>query len=181
MLERLTNQAPLLRRLAATVCTLVLAGGLATGCGFYDATDRPYTPANGTNDNPPDAEVAVLGAVIVSTEPGSGTFIATISNKSLVDDVALIAVAGGSTDVPITADEFEPKLATIGSFNNLADDSGIKVNGDFRAGDFVRLNLSFDNGDQLNVDMPVVPNSGYWANLDGPAPPPDPEESEETE
>ena len=180
MLERLTHLPPLLRRVAATICALALAGGLVTSCGFYDATDRPYTPANGVNDNPPDAEVAVLGAVVVSTNPGSGTFIATISNKSLVEDVALIAIAGADSDMPITADEFEPIVATKGSFINLAEAGGVKVNGAFAAGNFVRLNLTFDNGDKLTMDMPVVPNAGYYADLDGPAPPPA-EQIEETQ
>ncbi len=180
MLERLTHPASLVRRVATTICTVTLAVGLVSGCGFYTATDRPYTPATGVNDNPPDSQVAVLGAVVVSTEPGSGTFIATISNKSLVDDVALIAVAGADADMPITSDEFEPKVATNGSYINLAEDGGVKVNGDFEAGNFVRLNLTFDSGDRLTMDMPVVPNAGYYAGLDGPAPP-EAEQIEETE
>ena len=180
MLERLTHQPALLRRAVATVCAAMLAGGLLTGCGFYDATDRPYTPANGANDNPDDTEVAVLGNVVVSTEPGSGTFIATITNKDLVDEVALTSIAGADPDQPITADEFEPVQVMPGGHVNLADAPPIKLTGDFGAGDFVRLNLGFDNGDNLSIDMPVVPNSGYWADLDGPAPPPT-EESEGTE
>ena len=55
-----------------------------------------------------------------------------------------------------------------------------QVEGGFEAGDFVRLSLNFDTGDKLTLNMPVVPNSGYWEGLDGPAPPPA-EESEETE
>ena len=66
-------------RLLAAAGALLLAAPVLSSCGFNYATDRPYTPAAGTNDQ--DGDVDVLGAVVVSAEDGSGTLIATFSNN----------------------------------------------------------------------------------------------------
>jgi hypothetical protein len=181
MLERMHQQTPLLRRLTTGLIAATFAGALLTGCGFYDATERNYTPANGANNNPADTDVAVLGAAIVSTEPGAGTFIGVISNKSLDEAVALTGVAGIEESTSVTAGEFAPQSAEPGSFIDLSDQGEVKVTGDFAAGQFVRLALTFDNGDRVPINVPVVANAGDFADLDGPAPAPENEDTEETE
>ena len=57
---------------------LLLAVPVTASCGMSGldaATNRDYTPAAGANDR--DASVDVLGAVVVSAQKGSGTFLAT--------------------------------------------------------------------------------------------------------
>ncbi len=158
------------RQHAAAFAVAVLCAGLLGGCGFTDATERVYTPANGANENPAETEVAVLGAVIVSTTPGSGSFVATISNKSTEEPVSLNAVAGTDEDASVAAGQFVALPVAPTAFINLADTGGIPVTGDLAAGDFVRLNLGFDNGDRITINVPVVANAGDFAGLDGPAP-----------
>jgi len=63
---------------------LVLALPTLAACGDF-ATDKVYTPAPGANDRAGDVDV--LNAVIVATQDGHGTFLATFSNN-LDSDVA---------------------------------------------------------------------------------------------
>jgi hypothetical protein len=62
------------RSLRLVVGALVLALPLLASCGFDKATDQVYTPGAGTDDR--SGDVDVLSAVIVSAQPGPGTFIA---------------------------------------------------------------------------------------------------------
>lgn len=171
MLERLTHAPLLRRRLVTAAGAALVACGALSGCGFTDATERVYTPANGANVNTAEADIAVLGAVIVSAKGGSGRFVATISNKSLTSEVVLVAVVGADEDAKVTAGQFTPPRVGEGGYVNLADTGGIALTGPFAAGDFVRLSLSFDNDDRLIVHVPVVANAGDFAGLDGPVPP----------
>ena len=153
------------RSFALTAAALSLTAPALTSCGFDYATDRYYTPANGANNR--DGAVDVLGAVVVSTEPGSGTFIASLSNNSTTEPATFSELTGtGGGDV--TTAEFEPIEIAPGSLVNLADPPAeIKVTGDFAAGDFVEVSLGFDNGESTEVEVPVVDNDGYFEGLDG--------------
>ncbi|MGL5825035.1 MAG: hypothetical protein ACRCYU_09500 [Nocardioides sp.] len=184
MLERSPNTSPQTsprrtrrrRRLASSFAAV--AGVLLAGCGFSDATEVAYTPANGANSNPSNSQVAVLGAAIVSTKPSSGTLVATVVNKSPDNGVALTAVAGADEDGSVSARGFKPQRAKPDNHIDLSDKGAVKLAGPFAAGDFVNLQREFDNGDRLTMQVPVVPNSGHFADLDGPAPPPETPESD---
>jgi hypothetical protein len=164
------------RSLALTTAAVALATTGLSSCGFDYATDRYYTPSTGTNDR--SGTVDVLAAVVVSTEPGSGTFIASLSNGDQDTDASLTEL--GLTDgTPI---EFEPVLVPKASLVNLAEPAAdLELTGEFEAGDFVELTLGFDNGERVVLDVPVVSNHGYYADLDGPAPAEDSTDAEETE
>lgn len=164
------------RSFAYTIAAVALATTGLSSCGFDYATDRYYTPAAGTNDS--SGEVNVLAAVIVSTTPGSGTFIASLANDSQTEDVTLTEV--GLTEG--TPAEFAPVVVGQASLVNLAEPAtNIKLAGDFEAGDFVEVSLAFDNGSNVVLDVPVVENGGDYAGLDGPAPAEEPTETEESD
>ena len=166
------------RTLALLLGTVALSASTLVACGFDAATDRPYTPAAGVNDQ--TADVDVLSAVIVSTEPGAGTFVASVSNNEQDAEASLdsISPAGGAS---LQAAEFEPVQVPPGGFVNLADEGGIEVTGDFEAGDFVDVTIGLGNGERLAMSIPVVSNAGDFAGLDGPAPEPSAEPSAPTE
>jgi hypothetical protein len=164
------------RSLRLAVGALVLALPLLSSCGFDKATDRVYTPGEGTNNR--DGDVKVLAAVVVAAQPGSGTFIASFSNNSSKESNSLteLAGAGDSQDLTIGAIDDPVELEPRG-FVNLADEGGINVSGDFGAGDFVELTLTFDSGDSVTMDVPVVYACDEYAGLDTSADTPSPSAS----
>ena len=154
-----------LRRTLSLIIGAVLLLAL-TGCVKQFSTDRPYTPAAGTNSQ--DASVDVLNAVIVATEDGSGTFIATFANNEQTEAVTFETLEG-IDQAQLTADEFSPLEIPAGGALNLATDGGVEVTGEFALGDFVPVSLQFGNGEQVEMDVPVVPNCDDFADLDGPS------------
>jgi hypothetical protein len=150
----------------------LLTGAIAlltlTSCGFNYATDRVYTPANGVNDR--DGTVDVLGAVIVSSEDGSGTFIASLANNDH-DNTQTFTGLEGSEAGSLQVAKFDPIEIPAGGLVNLATEGGPQLKGDFKAGDFVGVRVMFENGEEAEMDIPVVTNCGNFAGLDGPSDP----------
>lgn len=143
------------RSLALTAGALVLL----TSCGFDLATDRPYNPGEGTNDQ--SGDVKVLSALIVAAQPNDGTVVVTLVN-STDEEHSLTAVAG--TDLEVT--DFDAIAVPPQAYVNLADEGGVPVAGDFDAGDFLSLTFTFDNGETTTFDVPVVTACGPYEGLD---------------
>jgi len=140
-----------LRRTLAVAASATALAATLSSCGFDYATDRVYTPAAGPIDR--DATVDVLSAVIVSKAAGSGTFIAGLSNNS------------GSE--AITFEAIRPVGDTTISFENLsAEGNGILVTGEFEAGNFVGVQLAFDNGETVEMQVPVVTDCDEFDGFD---------------
>ena len=154
------------RSLRLVAGALVLALPLLSSCGFGKATDTVYTPAAGTNDR--DQDIKILSAVVVSAQPGSGTFIATMSNNE--DDgqepTTFEGLTGAGDWSDLEIGEFEPIEVPVRDFVNLAEDGGVPVTGEFAPGDFVELSLSFANGQTSTMEMPVVYACDEWSGLD---------------
>ena len=73
----------------------------ATGCNMVapQATTIAYSPSDGVNV-PESGPVDVLNAMIIANEDGSlGNFIASLVNNSLEDQVLVIGVEGGETEI----------------------------------------------------------------------------------
>jgi hypothetical protein len=151
------------RKIALALSGVVLAVPALTSCGFDYATDRPYTPAAGVNNQ--DGTVDVLGAVIVSGQDDSGTFIASFSNND-VDEEGTVESLTGAEGTTLEAESFEPIVVPPSGLLSLADEGGIPVTGSFTAGDFVPVTITFGNGEQSNLEIPVVSNDGDFAGLD---------------
>lgn len=158
---------------ATAAGALVLTTPLLSACGMSFATDAVYTPAPGANDR--DGRVDVLNALIVATENGSGTFVATLVNNEVsaleggrlsdvTDRLTSLRGAGEST---LTA-QLEPVEIPGGGMARLADGSGIPVEGsDIQLGHFVEVELTFANAEPVRIEVPVVPNNGVFAGQDG--------------
>ena len=157
------------RSLALTTTAVALATAVLSSCGFDAATERETTPNTGVNDR--SGVVKVLAAVVVSSTPGSGTFVASLSNSSLEEQATMTAVSLTAGEAPAgeAPAPFEPVVIKPGALVNLADPAAdIKLTGDFAAGDFVEVTISFENGETVEAEVPVVANEGYYADLDGP-------------
>ncbi len=170
------------RKLALSIGALLLAVPGVSACGFNYATDREYTPANGANNK--QGDVDVLNAVIISSEEGSGTFVATLSNNLSDEAISLDSVSFGSNSTVEVA-PFDPIEVPPHGLVNLANDQGIKVAGDFAAGDFIELSLAFGNGETADMNVHVVVADYEYSDLDNgtgvpaPAATPSAEESAE--
>jgi hypothetical protein len=153
------------RSLRLAVGALVLALPLLGSCGFDKATDKVYTPAAGTNNR--DGDVDVLGAVIVAAQPDSGTFIASLSNNRADKDFQLTGIAGAGdwADLKVSPTELSIDVVARG-FVNLVDEDPITITGDFDAGQVAELTLTFDSGDTVTMDVPIVYACNTYAGLD---------------
>ena len=151
------------RNTALALGALVLAAPALTSCGFNYATDRDYTPATGVNNR--DASVDVLGAVIVSAQDDSGTFIASLANNDASAAASFDSLAGGAGNT-IQAESFSPIEIPKGGLVNLATDGGIPVTGTFQAGQFLPVTVSFAGGEKVTLNIPVVLDDGYYEGLD---------------
>ncbi len=151
-------------RALAAVGVLALATTLSS-CGFDYATDRVYTPAAAVNQR--DASVDVLGAAIVSAQPGSGTFIASFSNNDQTDPGTVTAIAGAGDASSVTVNDFSPITVDPGALVNLVNEKPITVSGDaVKAGAFLTLNVSFGDGESVQMDVPVYPPCNEFEGLD---------------
>lgn len=160
------------RSLATATAVLALALPLSS-CGFNYATQRDYTPGAGTNDR--SGDVAVLSAVVVSGNEGSGTLIASLSNGLTDEASTLTGVTGNrvattedAEESPVELAEFEPVEVPPAGIVNLAEPArDITLTGDFRAGNFLELTFEFDNGQRTEMSVPVVSDEDSdWAGLD---------------
>lgn len=183
-----------IRRRAAVVATVLAAPALAACSVNFDAqTDQYYTPTDGENAR--EGTVDILHALIVSDTAGSGRLIAGLSNPGTNrdqpvglepgdsaeesptgegEDTALTGVRGleESEGVQFSLVEGETTIPS-GGLLQLADEGSavIAVNGDpeqVAPGQYVRVAFSFDNGEEVEVNVPVFPPGTDYADIEIP-------------
>ncbi len=144
------------RRLAALAMVLMVP--VLAACNYQ--TDQVYQPSVGVNNR--EGTIDVLGAVVVSTSFGGGTFVASLVNNDVEEPDALTNVTGEDLEAKVTA----PVQIKPGSLVNLADLGAVSVTGDnIRSGKFARLTLEFQSGQKTEVNVPVVPAEGIYADV----------------
>jgi hypothetical protein len=143
------------RSLAAAV--LVLAAPVLTSCGgnLDLQTNQVYNPAEGVDER--SGEVDVLNALIVSGENGSGTVVATLVNNNQTTEDSLKGVAGAGQDASMQVTPGGQTAIPAAGVLNLAEEGRIFVEGErVKAGYFVTMTFSFDRGQAVTVEAPVV-------------------------
>ncbi len=151
------------RSLALAAGSLLLAAQVSA-CGFSNATDEIYQSSEGVDYR--KGPLDVLSAVVVSAQEGSGTFIATFSNNEEDTDTVVQAIAGGTDDAALQISGFTPIEVPARAFVNLADDPSIAVKGEFSAGQYVDVKITFDNTDAIDMSIPVVADEYQYDGLD---------------
>jgi hypothetical protein len=150
------------RTLALAVGALLLATPALSSCGFDLATDTVNTTQHGATNR--DKSVDVLAAVIIAEQPGSGTLSAQLVNNS--GEATELSTIEGSEDT-LSVSTIEPtEIPTRGAIAAADLGDGIRVEGDFAAGEFVSLTMTFSNGDQVALDVPVVRACGVYAEVE---------------
>lgn len=149
------------RSFALTAGTALLAGLGLSSCGFDYATNEPYTPAAGTLSQ--EASVDVLSAVIVAKQDNAGTLVASLANNT--QEEATLERVSGADGTPLQG-EFEPVTIPPDGLVNLAVEGQVKVTGTFSAGDMLDTILTFGDGSEVNMRIPVYTACGYYEGLD---------------
>ena len=161
----MSTPAPRRLRQALAAASLVIAVPVLGGCGFGIQSDQVYQPSVGVNDR--SGTVDVLGAVVVSGLDGQGTLVASLVNKSKSTADTLISVTPTDTSSGVTTRLESPIEVAPASLVNLADKGAVSVTGSsITAGKFVELQLKFSSGQQVDMDLPIVDQSGYYADIE---------------
>jgi hypothetical protein len=170
---------PLRRSIA--VAALALAPVLSS-CGFNEPTDRVYTPGVGVNER--DGQVDVLNALVVSGADGSGSLVATLSNNNSAEPDALVQVAGSGEDAAVRVTLDGPVEVSQGGSVSLSDETEISVEGEpVKPGAFIELTFTFEQGEPVTVQLPVVSRRGTYSDIPVPSVAPTtaaPEEEQES-
>jgi hypothetical protein len=157
-----------LRRTLALGTAGLAATLTLTACGFNYPTDRINNLTAGVNDR--NGTVEVLNAAVVSKKDGSGTFVAGFANNDQTQTVRVTGMSSSSSNV--TSVDARKFAIPPNGFVNLADSGGVLVTGTFVRGDFINMQISYDNGETTSIGVPVVDDSGQWAGLDTARPSP---------
>ena len=143
------------RTLAAAVVVLAVPVLSSCGVSFGAQTDQVYNPSVGVDDQ--SGSVDVLNALIVSGTDGSGTVVASLANNDDQNDDSLTEVAGAGKDDGLDVTVGGETAIPAGGLLNLADDGGISARGErVQPGNFVSITFSFDRGEAITLDVPVV-------------------------
>lgn len=154
---------PTRRRLAAVAMVLLVPTLGACGSFNYQ-TDQVYQPGVGVNNR--EGSVDVLGAVIVSSTDGEGTFVASLVNQADTDD-SLESMDGDD----ILAQISSPVEVKADTLVNLADTGAVSVTGeDVSPGAWVRLTLKFESGQSTELNVPVVPDEDEFSDVEPASP-----------
>jgi hypothetical protein len=144
-------------RRAVAAAVLLLGAPLMTACGlnFDEQTDQVYNPAAGVDDR--SGSVDVLNALIVSGTDGSGTIVASLVNKDQVNDDTLRGITGAGADADLKVTHSGATTIPAGGMLNLATQAQIDARGSrVNPGNFVKIKFTFDRGQAITVDAPVV-------------------------
>lgn len=155
------------RSFATTAAAVLITAPLLSSCGFNLNTDRVADNTVGLDNRSGDTSggVDILAAVVVAAQPDAGTFIATLANTSPTDEAVFESVEGAG-DAPATSGDVEQITIAPQGFANLADGGGVKLTGDFGAGDVVVLSIGFASGQTVRMNVPVVRACGPYVGLD---------------
>ncbi|WP_370290927.1 hypothetical protein [Nocardioides sp.] len=148
--------------LAGLLLVLVPAAGALSSCGFDYPTDRVNTIAGGVNNR--DGLVDALGVRVLASKQGEGRLIGALANN-VNESASLDTVT--SPDGRVTAGRFAPVLVGPRAGVNLSTQAQIPLTGDFTAGDFVKLQLGFSNGETLDLEVPVVKACYQYTQVPG--------------
>lgn len=151
----------------AIVAAIVMASAMSlTACGHgFDAATRLQQPSgNGRNLTTETLDIRNAVLVVDPAKPGTAVLAATFVNTSdqddqlvsITSDVAFTAVDDVTTDIPANS-------AVRVSFNA---EKTITLKSDaFVAGKFVKITLTFANGEVADLSLLVSQNTGAYSEV----------------
>ena len=151
----------------AIVAAVVMASALSlTACGHgFDAATRLQQPSgNGRNLTTDTLDIRSAVLVVDAAKPGLAVLAATFVNTtdqdnqlvSVSSDASITAVDDVTTDIPAES-------AVRVSYN--ADKTIVLKSDAFQAGKFVKITLTFANGEVANLSLLVSLNTGAYSGV----------------
>jgi hypothetical protein len=160
---RHTARPGIRRRGPRVLVALLLALGLLVGgaaCGFDVQTNRPYTPAQGVNDDVGNPPVQVRNLMVLARENGVGYLSATMT---AAERDALVRVTGKPVKVDyafgtdFTVVQSGPVALNPGAIVILTKQPLIELKSpDLLVGVEAEVTLTFGNAGELKRRVPVV-------------------------
>lgn len=151
-------KTPVRRTIAAVA--LLFAAPAVTACaqGFGAQTDQQYQPVDGVTAHLDGVDV--IAAAIVAGDDGKGT----LSAGLVADEDDTLAQVSGS-GVTVTG---LPTEVTANKPVNLAKEGVVVEGDDVEPGNYVELTFTFAGGESTKLSVPVVTNSGDYADVELP-------------
>lgn len=146
------------RSLALGAGATLLATSALTSCGMDERTNKINQITAGTVDR--DGRLDALNVMVVSAEPETGTLVGLLTSNSDDEELSLDSVEVKDAEVS----DFEPLVVAPTGSAQLTE-AGIRIDGDFVAGDFIEVTLGFSDGEQV-LQVPVLPSCRHYEGFD---------------
>ena len=161
------------RRAQRTAVALLLSVGLVglAGCGFDAQTNKPYTPADGTNaDIGTDGALKIRNLVIISKTKGEGVVSASLigNAEDQLNSVSVTPIkADSSSGAAVMATPPTPLKLGGGSLTVLTNVASLSVQApDLMAGLTATVTMNFTNAGPVTLRSPVVDGTlPPWSNV----------------
>ncbi|WP_375425830.1 hypothetical protein [uncultured Friedmanniella sp.] len=150
-----------LRQIVAALLLSVTLTALVAGCGFDAQTNKPYTPADGTNaDIGTDGSLKIRNLVIISRTEGEGVVSASLVGNT-DDQLTSVSVTpikvDGTAGSPVTAAPATPLQLGSGSFTVLTNLAPLSVKAaDLTPGLTATVTMTFAKAGPVTLNCPVV-------------------------
>jgi len=148
---------------AATLMSVVAL--TACGANFGAQTNQIYQPADGVNYR--EGDVYAMGTLVVADDAGHGTVVAALINSTEQPDslTSIGATDGEGGEIAVNKLAKPLELEPAGALQ-LADLGKIALTGDnLEAGKVVTLTFMFERAESVTLEVPVVPNTGDYAEV----------------
>lgn len=145
-----------LRRSAASVAGIVALLGLVSACGtgLGAQTDQIYQASAGADARSDSMELHSV--VAVENPDGTSTISAVLLNKAAEPDQLSAVTAATGDDQPVDLEFSDPIDLPTGELVRLGEEPEIALTGDTDTGDYVTLDVQFENAAPMQIDVPVV-------------------------
>lgn len=158
------------RRVGACLVTLTLPLFTGCGAGFEAQSQQVYQPADGVTVR--SSMVYVVNAVVVTDGEGNGTVVVALINQSDEPDELVSLAAEDTKGAAVEVSPIPPDFALpSGQSVQTAETGTLRLSSPkLKPGGLVTLTFEFKEAASVEVEVPVVPQSADYADVEvGPA------------
>ena len=162
------------RGVGACLLTLVLPLVAGCGAGFGAQSQQVYQPADGVTVR--SSMVYVVNTLVVTDGNGNGTVVVALVNQSDEPDQLVSLTAEDTGGDPVEVSPIPPDFAlAAGESVQTADESTLRLSSPkVKPGGLVTLTFEFKQAAPVTIEVPVVPQSTDYADVEVGPPPPQP-------